>query len=299
MSSRMSTREAKGRDFWNKMRNVADALTIDGDARWGTRGCTRTRSKDAGDRVFFRTLAPPGKRTMARRTGRTPAWARLALTLVVVLLLTHTPVVEGARFIESLRKPISWAFLAKFCFLPAENNGIANKVQGMMYTAVKVRLDSRSRRQSCLTVPHGRKTDTRTNHPPTHRTSYPSRAVQSQLGVYAAALQPVRAHGKRLGGQRESARGMGRGVQRRHHVPGTHQEQDGASLPTRGARASGGHAGQRPQAPGVIRWLLLLLGRAVGRGDRALRSRRRRRSPLHAGAARVQRPFIITFRRPT
>ena len=160
MSSRMSTREAKGRDFWNKMRNVADALTIDGDARWGTRGCTRTRSKDAGDRVFFRTLAPPGKRTMARRTGRAPAWARLALTLVGVLLLTHPPVVEGARFIDSLRKPISWAFLAKFCFLPAENNGIANKVQGMMYTAVKVRLDSRSRRQSCLTVPHGRKTDT-------------------------------------------------------------------------------------------------------------------------------------------
>ena len=296
MSSRIfTTREAKGRDFWNKMRNVADALTIDGDARWGTRGCTRTRSKDAGDRVFFRTLAPPGKRKMAWRTG-----PGLALTLVGVLLLTHPPVVEGARFIDRLRKPISWAFLAKFCFLPAENNGIANKVQGMMYTAVKVRLDSRSSSILSHGPPRSKNRHTRTNHPPTHRTSYPSRAVQSKLGVYAAALQPVRAHGKRLGGQRESARGMGRGVQRRHHVPGTHQEQDGASLPTRGARARGGHAGQRPQAPGVISGLLLLLlGRAVGRGDRALRSRRRRRSSLHTGAARVQRPFIITFRRPT
>ena len=89
-------------------------------------------------------------RGLATQAIRRRAWP--------VLLLTHPPVVEGARFIESLRKPISWAFLAKFCFLPAENNGIANKVQGMMYTAVKVRLDSRSRRQSCLTVPHGRKT---------------------------------------------------------------------------------------------------------------------------------------------
>ena len=47
---------------------------------------------------------------------------------------------RGARFIESLRKPVSWAFLAKFCFLPAQKkNGLADKVQGMMYTAVKVR----------------------------------------------------------------------------------------------------------------------------------------------------------------
>lgn len=75
---------------------------------------------------------------MARQTRSASRWARLALTLAV-LLLTQPRVADGARFIESLRKPVSWAFLAKFCFLPAQKNGLADKVQGMMYTAVKVR----------------------------------------------------------------------------------------------------------------------------------------------------------------
>lgn len=78
---------------------------------------------------------------MARQTRSASRWARLALTLAV-LLLTQPRVADGARFIESLRKPVSWAFLAKFCFLPAQKNGLADKVQGMMYTAVKFKINS-------------------------------------------------------------------------------------------------------------------------------------------------------------
>ena len=70
--------------------------------------------------------------------------------------MTQPRVADGARFIESLRKPVSWAFLAKFCFLPAQKNGLADKVQGMMYTAVKVRRVALV--ISLLT--HGRETDT-------------------------------------------------------------------------------------------------------------------------------------------
>ena len=115
---------------------VHSARTIDA---LGANVAARELDRSPPATAHSSTLAPPRPSiVMARQTRSASRWARLALTLAV-LLLAQPRVAEGARFIKSLRKPVSWAFLAKFCFLPAQKNGLADKVQGMMYTAVKVR----------------------------------------------------------------------------------------------------------------------------------------------------------------
>mmetsp|Transcript_3787 Transcript_3787/g.15457 ORF Transcript_3787/g.15457 Transcript_3787/m.15457 type:complete len:286 (+) Transcript_3787:175-1032(+) len=114
------------------------------------------------------------------------------------------------------------------------------------------------------------------------------RQVQNQLGFHAAALLPDGALGKRLEGQRQRARGVGRGVRGGRHVQRAHGQHDGAPVFPRqaGARRDGSREAQAP-----------LLGkgrrrRRLGRGDRSVRfgpERRLRRRPLRPRARR--RPF--------
>mmetsp|Transcript_28997 Transcript_28997/g.72543 ORF Transcript_28997/g.72543 Transcript_28997/m.72543 type:complete len:815 (-) Transcript_28997:282-2726(-) len=76
---------------------------------------------------------------VAAGAGFAAVWHLLVLALA---LLVGPAGVEGAVFIGTIKQPVSWAYLAKFCFLPAKREGGSKHVQGMIRTAIKFKANS-------------------------------------------------------------------------------------------------------------------------------------------------------------